>query len=403
MKRWISFIAFCLTAITLYATGHDTGALVATFAPVGTYVCQKLQTDLLDYYGKNAAQFRTLGSTALVKWLLSPQNRSGFQPINVESIPGKKRAIAFRVDAPYCFNLCRLDVDCTNEDIVYSDPETKEIVFDLDTDPFRHCDDEGNPVILRFTEEDMMKYCTIEDQTWMKEQIFRYLLRFEEALDAALAVALNTNIGTNASGDSITDIPLFTSGNTFTPNLSVLNPEGMWYINQIYNDIGNDGQFALIGGTIMNKVIQFNKWTGLNGAGVDMSKADAINPYPFYDRNFNTVFGQSDLILIPPGAVQLVSWNKYKGEKRRSVTNLYTKSTVVLPTTGLEVDYKWKYDPDCEIFTFEVFLHVELAAVPAGGCGANSEGINGIIRIHDCGAQPIIPACAEQASSGGSA
>lgn len=403
MKRWISFIAFCLTAITLYATGHDTGALVASFAPVGTYVCQKLQTDLLDYYGKNAAQFRTLGSTALIKWLMSPQNRSGFQPINVESIPGKKRAIAFRVDAPYCFNLCRLDVDCTNEDIVYSDPETKEIVFDLDTDPFRHCDDEGKPVILRFTEEDMMKYCTIEDQTWMKEQIFRYLLRFEEALDAALAVALNTNIGTNAAGESITDIPLFTSGNTFTPNLSVLNPEGMWYINQIYQDIGNDGQFALIGGTLMNKVIQFNKWTGLNAAGVDMSKADAINPYPFYDRNFNTVFGQSDLILIPPGAVQLVSWNKYKGEKRRSVTNLYTKSTVVLPTTGLEVDYKWKYDPDCEIFTFEVFLHVELAAVPAGGCGTNSEGINGIIRIHDCGAQPIIPACAEQASSGGSA
>jgi hypothetical protein len=401
MKRFISFIVFISLGLVAFATGHDaTGATIAGFAPVGTYVCQRLQTDLEAYYGKNLAKFRTLGSTALIKWLLSPQNRSGFQQINVESIPGKKRGVAFKVDAPYCYELCRLDVDCTNEDIVYADPETKEMTFDLTEDPFRHCDDEGNPVLLRFTEEDMMKYCTTSDTAWMQEQIFRYLLRFEEALDKALSVALNTVIGTNANAESITDIPLFTSGNTFTPNLSVLNPEGMWYINQIYNDIGNEGQFALIGGTIMNKLIQFNKWTGLNAAGVDMSKADPINPYPFYDRNFNTVFGQSDLILLYPGPVQLVTWNKYKGEKRRAVTNLYTKSTVVLPNTGLEVDYKWKYDPDCEIFTFEAFLHAILAANPAGGCGVNMEGVNGILRIHDCGAQPIIPACADQASSG---
>src|SRR4029078_10732882 len=275
MKRWISFIFFCLVAGVCFATGHDAGAYIATFAPVGTYVCQKLQTDFLDDNGKNAAQLRPLGSTALIKWLLSPQNRSGFQQINVESIPGKKRAVAFKVDAPYCFELCRLDVDCTNEDIVYSDPETKEIVFDLDTAPFRHCDDEGNPVLLRFTEEDMMKYCTQSDTTWMQEQIFRYLLRFEEALDKALTVALSSVIGTNANSESITDIPLFTSGNTFTPTLSVLDTEGMWYINQIYNDIGNDGQFALIGGTIMNKIIMFNKWTGLNAAGVDSDKQES--------------------------------------------------------------------------------------------------------------------------------
>lgn len=378
---------------------HINPVLGMPFAGIGTYVCQRLQTDLLAYYGKNAAQFRTLGSTALIKWLLSPQNRSGFEQINVESIPGKKRGVAFRVDLPYCFDLCSLNVDCTTENIQYVDPETKEITFDLTDAPFRHCDGDGAPVKLRFKEEDMMKYCTISDTTWVRDQILRYLFRFEEALDAALAVILNTHVGTNGDGDAITNVPLFTSGNTFTPNLSVLNPEAMWYLNQLYQDIGNDGQFALIGGTVLNKLIQFNKWTGLNAAGVDMSKVSAINPYPFYDRNFNTVFGQSDLLMLAPGTTQLVTWNKYKGEKRRAVTDLYTKATLVLPTTGLEVDYKWFYDPACEEWTFEVFLHAELATVPAGGCGDNAEGVNGIMRIHDCGNQPIIPACPESASS----
>lgn len=405
MKRFLRWLPAILILIagTIYSfcTGHNDHVIyLMPFAPIGTYVCQRLQTDLLAYYGKNAAQFRTLGSTALIKWLLSPQNTAGFQRINVESIPGKKRGVAFRVDNPYCFNLCALDVDCTTENIQYVDPETQEITFDLSDTPWRHCDSDGNPVKLRFTEADMMKYCTMDDTTWIKNQIFRYLMRFEEAFSAALTAVLNTQVGTNGKAEAITNLPIFTSGNTFTPNLSVLNPEAIWYLNQLYQDIGNDGQFAMIGGTILNKIVQFMKWTGLNGAGVDMSKVPAINPYPFYDRNFNSVFGESDFLMISPGAVQLVTWNKYRGEKARAVTDLYTKSTIVLPTTGLTVDYKWFYDPACEEWTFEVFLYAELAVVPAGGCGSNLEGVNGIIRIHDCGNQPIEPACPPSASSG---
>lgn len=372
--------------------GHINPVFCMPFAAIGTYVCQRLQDDIVNYYKQNAAQFRTLGSTALIKWLKSPPNTASFKQINVESIPGKLRGVAFEVDDPFCFNLCAANADC-NTEFVQVSPVTREITFDLTNPPFRHCDGSGHPSVLRFVEEDLMKYCTKDDTTWIKNKIFRYLLRFEEALDAALTVILNTQVGTNGSADAITNVPMFTSGNTFTPSQSVLNPEALWYLDQLFKDIGNDGQFAMIGGTIINKVAQFKNWATANAAGNDLSKQSPINPYPFYDRNFNTTFGQSDFLMLAPGATQLVTWNKYKGEKRRSVTDLYTKATLTLPTTGLEVDYKWYYDYKCEEWIFEVFLHAELATVPPGGCGADLAGVNGIIRIHDCGNQGIIPSC----------
>lgn len=364
---------------------------------IATYVCQKLQAGLVEYFGRNAAQYRTLGSVSFIKWLLSPQNTAGFRKISndIQGVPGKKRGVAFRVDTPFCYTLCALDVDCTTNNIQYVDPASQEIVFDLTNPPFRHCDDQGRPVKLRFKEADLMKYCTTTNTSWISDQIFRYLLRWEEALDAALTTLLSAEIGTNANAEAITNIPIFTAANAFTPNMAVLNPEAMWYIDQVYKDMGLDGQFALLGGTIINKVALYTKWVTWNGAGLDMSKADAINPYLFYNRNFNATFGQSDMILAAPGAQQLVTWNQYKGERVRGVTDLYSKGTIVLPTTGLEVDWKWTYDYNCEEWVYEAFLHAELATVPAGGCGVNVQGVNGIIRIHDCGTQPLIPVCAE--------
>lgn len=378
-----------------YLFGHgDSNILQNGFGGAVAYSCQNLQTELVKYYGKNAPQFRTLGSTALIKWLLSPQNTAGFEKIDVESIPGKKRGVAFMVESPMCFTLCKTGLACDEDPEVF-EPADQEIVFDLEGDPFRHCDNNGDPVVLQFTEEDLMKYCKNDDTTWIRNKIIRYLFRFEEALDQALTTLLQTELGRNGKNEALTNIPIFTSANQFNPDMSVLNPEAMWYLNQTYMDIGMDGQFAMIGGAIVNKILQFNKWTGLNAAGVDMSKVSAVNPYPFYDRNFETTFGEKDFIVLAPGATQFVTWNKYKGEKNRSVTNLYTKSTVVLPTTGLEVDYKWYYDYKCEKWTFEAFLFGELATVLKGGCGANLANVNGIFQVHDCSAQPIVPACPE--------
>lgn len=407
MKKVIFFLLLpVMTLLKIFLTAIDflgrfsianrEGVHVADFGGAIAYACRSLQTSLVSAFGRNVASRRTLGDTSYIKWLLSPQNTNGFRKISndIEGVPGKKRGVAFRVDAPFCFNVCAVATTCETEYETVTSLD-QEIVFDLTNPPFRHCDDEGNPVKLRFTESELERFCTETDTSYIREKITQYLFRFEEAIDKALTTLLTTQIGTNAVPEAITNLPFFTASNQFNPNMAALNPEALWALEQVYNDMGHDGQYALIGGTLVNKIAAYQKWATANSAGLDLSKADASNPYPFYNRNFNNTFGVRDMILFTPGAQQLVTWNKYKGEKQRGVTNLYSKGTVVLPTTGLEVDWKWWYDYDCEVWTFEAFLHAELATVPPGGCGANVEGVNGIIRVHDCGTQPIMPVCPE--------
>jgi hypothetical protein len=359
------------------------------FSNIGAYACQNLQTDLISYFGANAPQFRTLGSTSFIKWLLSPQNTSNFKRIDVTSIPGKKRAVAFRVNDPFCFDLTRASRACgTPAGTISQSPQ--EIVFDLDIDPYRITDD-GDPIALKIDLDDMAQFCTVDDMSWITDQINRTLMRFEEVLDKRLLELLDAAVGEDIDGNTPTQIPLWVV-NTLT-NTAVINPEAEFAITQIMRDIGVDSQFAAIGGKTIAKLQKYLQWLTADLASVDMSQTIASTPFAFYDRNIDSIAGQDFWYQIPPGAVQLVSWNRYApgSSVRKTVTDLYTKGTITLPTTGLTVDYNWTFDYQCNIWTFEPLLFADLAIVPAGGC--STPNVNGILKFQDCSGHPVLPEC----------
>lgn len=353
------------------------------YSAIGAYACKSLEAKLIEFYGQNAAEFKTLGSIGLLKWLRSPQNMRGFRQIDVESIPGKKRAIAMLVDNPFCFDLCALSVDC-NTTRVQNDNPAQEVVFSLDGPEYRVCnaDSPGVPEQLAFDEEDLMRYCTESDTSYITRQIARYNKRFIESLDQRTFEVLATKVGTNAKNEAITDLKFFTT-NADTGQ-SNLNASAVFFLEQYWKDAANDGQFALIGGQRVNMLAAFKNWQGLNAMGVDLRNINEEIPFVYYDRNADAILGLTDFLQIAPGAAQFVSWNKYKGEKARKVTDLYTHGTWTDPATGIMVDFKWRYDENCEKFIYEPFLFAELAVNLAGGCGEALAGVNGIIRVHDC-------------------
>ncbi len=356
------------------------------FSEIGVYACKNLEAKLIDYYGMNAAEFRTLGSIGLLKFLRSPQNTRGFRQIDVESIPGKKRGVAFLVDNPFCFDLCALTADCNTTRVEVDNP-AEEVVFSLDGPEYRVCDGEGSgaqPVVLTFDEADLARYCTISDTSYITRQIARFNKRFIESLDERIFEILATKVGTNALGASTTDLTFFTT-NTDTGQ-SNINAMAIFWLSQYWKDAANDGQFALIGGQTLAQIAAFKQWQGLNAMGVDLDNLNEELPFIYYDRNSDSILGLADFLQIAPGAAQLVTWNKYKGEKAREITNLYTHGTFIDPATGLEVDYQWYYDYKCGKWTYEPFLFAELAVNAPGGCGDALAGVNGIIQVHSCGA-----------------
>jgi hypothetical protein len=353
------------------------------FSAIGTYACKALQADLIDYYGQNAAEFKTLGSVGLLKFLKSPQNTRGFRQIDVESIPGKKRAIAMMVDNPFCFDLCALTANC-NTTRIENDNPAQEVVFELTGPEFRVCDADspGTPSVLTFDEEDLARYCTITDNSYIIRQIARYNKRFIESLDQRIFEVAETKVGTTYNGSAVQDLKFFTS-NADTGQ-SNLNAAAVFFLNQYWKNAANDGQFALIGGERVNMLAAFKGWQGLNAMGVDLNNINEEIPFIYYDRNSDSVLAPEDFLQVAPGAMQLVTWNKYKGEKRRQITDLYTHGTFIDPATGIEVDYQWYYDYKCGKWTYEPFLFAELAVNLPGGCGDDLAGTNGIVRVHDC-------------------
>lgn len=353
------------------------------------YSCQNLQEDIDAYFGKNAPLSRTQGNISTLKWLLSPQNRRGFKRIDVESIPGKKRGIAFQVDLPFCFDVCALDPAC-DAPRVNLEPQDGELVFDL-KEKWHICDANGDPMRLHFSEEDLEKYCQRDNMQHITDRISQLLYRFEEALNKRILQILAANVGRDTTNQTPTQIPLFVSS---ASNVTALNPDGLFTLNQTMADMNVEGNYAAIGGKIINKLAMHRKWTCCNDAGVNMSTFNPIDEiYPFYDRCADEVLGDTaDFLALTPGAAQLVYWNKYRGDRARKVSNLYEKGTIRLPRTGLTVDYRWNYDYTCEHWYFEPFIYAELAVAPRGGC-PGFENTNGILRFHDCSEISVTSNC----------
>jgi hypothetical protein len=290
------------------------------------------------------------------------------------------------VDNPFCFDLCALTADCNTSRVESTNP-AQEVVFELTGPEYRVCDGEGSaaqPVVLTFTEEDLMRYCTETDLSYITRQIARFNKRFIESLDQRIFEIAATKVGTNGAGNALTELKFFTT-NADTGQ-SNLNATAVFFLNQLWKDGGNDGQFALIGGQILSMISEFKKWQGLNAMGVDLNNINEEIPYIYYDRNSDGVLGLTDFLQVAPGAMQFVSWNMFKGEKRRQITDLYTHGTFIDPATGIEVDYRWYYDYKCGKWTYEPFIFAELAVNLAGGCGDLLAGVNGLVQIHDCSA-----------------
>lgn len=364
------------------------------YSAIGTYACRALQQKLVDYYGANTAEMKTMGSSSLIRWLLSPQNTNGFNQIAdgiTQAVPGKKRAVAFAVDQPFCFDVCAIsDVDCNTPRVATESP-TQEIVFDFNGPAFRVCDGNGDPLRLEFDHLTLQKYCTETDTSYITRQIARFNRRFVEALDKRLGELLETMVGQNKDGDALTRIPFFIN---LTTGMQTINPEAFWFLDQTYRDIGGEGQYGLIGGKVLNKIIAFQKWAGLSDSGIDLGAIDDVNPYAFYDRFLDATIGINQFFQLSPGAVQLVTFNENIGENNRRVTDLYTHSTYVDPATGLEVDFEWYYEPKCKVWTYEPHLFAELAVARPGGCGI--DGANGVLLIDDCSNGATAPVCADE-------
>jgi hypothetical protein len=329
---------------------------------------------------------RTLGSTSTIRYLLSPQNTRGFRRIEDAAtgqpavVRGKLRAVAFEMDDPLCLDVCAVEGMTCHTEVKETTAHTREVVYEFDGPAYMFCDANGDPLKISFSRDQLAKYCTEDDTSYITRHIARFNKAFIEALNKRIGQALEAVVGQNAQGASITRVPFFHEH--ISSGLTTLNPNGLWELNTAYTNAAGRGQFALLGGHIINKIAQWHKWMGLADAGIDLSKIPDTNPFAYYDRDMDATLGINNMLMLSPGAVQLVTYNENVGTYKQEVTDLYTNDTVIDPDTGLQFDIEWRYDYNCKIWTYQPKLFWQLATARPGGCGL--AGVNGIFLVEDC-------------------
>lgn len=330
----------------------------------------------VEFFGKNQPLGRENDSTSFLQFLLSQTNLQGLRKLSddIIGVPGKTRGVKILSPQPMCFSVCANEYNCLTERTPYTPPIS---VFEYNIDSrFTPCDGNGDEQALKITASDYAQFCDIDNGLYFKDLIIDYDMRFVKELDKQIVNLLATNITSDPK-----TFPILT--NNTTTGQRVINDEVLLFITELVTDAKMDiSDYVIFGGQIVNLFkAKFGIQT-LSTEGVT-TVAPGMPPM-YYNRNFDAVFGKNSFVLLPKKAFQLVNWKQYVGS-REALLEKEAYSTKMLPLGNgsfLEVDWLWKWDPECSAYEYMPSVFLELVKSLPGNC--EDPDVDGIFIISDC-------------------
>lgn len=215
--------------------------------------------------------------------------------------------------------------------------------------------------VIEFTESELRKYCESpgEVQTMrIAQHIGGVMRKLNQKLIAKYLTDVGEFIGGVAPGKNIK--LLYDNGIT-----EAAVADGEVIMMEDMADLGVSRPIV-VGAGVISRYSRLAEIGCCNDYG--QSVDELATSYLFYrDRDVKIVADGTPvepIICFAPGAVQLSTYNKYRGPFRRVVDNLYAHDTMVDPVTGITLDMKWKYNDCAEKWRLQFGLHHELHLLP---------------------------------------
>jgi len=327
-------------------------------------LCSALQANINEVAGTNAPAMARQ-KVGMIDALVSDVNRMGFTA-DIVPTNGKFRAVQIN----WIGQACDSDVntscasDCS-EDVA---PQPNQILItDFQCAKYK----------MGFDESDMRKLCDA-DSVWVAQNIMRAMNAINVSVDKAILAIANTNVGVSGSGGNL-QIPLYTT--TGSPN-----PLAWAQIKASMDALGATGSPLIVGGGNMDIYARAMQIACCNtNFGVDLSRASG-DGY-FYNDTFAPSLLGTTALAFAPGAMQLITWNKYLGEYAKR-NDSFEHGTIVDPFTGLVYDLKTSYDDCQEKWFVELGLNWNLFQMPLSSLCVNSKS-NMTFLVDDCSNGPI--------------
>ena len=197
------------------------------------------------------------------------------------------------------------------------------------------------------------------------------------ALNKDLLAKQALNFGNFADGTNVKSLKLLEDGTNASRGIATAQ------MRHEYDKASASGAPIIVAGGNFDLYAKMNQIACCNDLGIDLSRWTDYQY--FYDRFVDAQVGTNDMIVLAPGAVQLVTWNKYVGEYAKR-NDVFEHGTLTDPFTGLTYDIKINYDDCKDRWTIQFGLYFKLVHLPSNAFAADDDlnGVNYTFHWTDC-------------------
>jgi hypothetical protein len=338
-------------------------------------VCNTIQQDLTELIG-NQPTAAGRESVGFLEAVVSPENTaSQAEQVQIDAGDGKIKKVIVRY------------LNAGSEDAVNTDESERDICAFGDADAFNFKEVNVGlyaDIAITFTDDQMRRFCDAPAADRARIIATKMNPLFL-SMNKQLIAKANTVAGNfyNGVAPGKTVPMLFTS----TGGMVQSNPAGEVTILEDMSDLSVVGTPIVVGA---GKLSQYARFAGIGCCNDYGQNIAATGGFSFYrDRFLGGVTGNADdFLAFAPGALQFVSWNRYKGDF--AVQNGASfKTTIIDPVTGIELDLNAKYDDCNERWVFTFSKNFDLFTMPDDVFGSTDprDGVNYLFKYRAaCGA-----------------
>lgn len=309
--------------------------------------CPSIQDYLDGHFGEINGNFTSIGAPFL-EFVRSPLNTNGALQRQIDSGNGHYRSVELLYESRDLVSAVTTSasISCSGGNQPCNDSKLYEI------DPAV-----GAGIKWSIENAVIAKQCE-GDASYFARQVQRKIDVMLRAMDKSTVATAATLIGRFAS-----------TGNTSAITIDTKNADGVYIADAVetvrYETLRNEqaSNVVLFSGSqkFYNYFTQYLGSVANTAFGMDIAKMiQAKGIVPFYDINIET-FGADKVLAFMPGAVQLITYNKFAGSNTFDTATI-KQGTVQDMRTGLYFDYYAEYD--CGIWNFQLSLAYKLVGAP---------------------------------------
>ncbi len=199
-----------------------------------------------------------------------------------------------------------------------------------------------------------------------------------QAINADLVTALTLNTGAYQGGTATKNFPVIKTAD----HAVVLT--GFNQLKQEMSRIGMGGLPIFVGEGNMELAVMGAEYGCCNAAGQEIGRMLKQPGFKFYkDQQIGTSFSNAnEFIAFMPGAMQLMSYNRYVGEYARPI-GAKVRGTFPDPIIqGLRYDFSIEANTCSEYYDLKIDAYFDLFAAPTNvfKAGDRLAGVNGVVK-----------------------